>query len=238
MTLFLALLPLYLFGNLHCLGMCGPLVALIGRHRHRNAYFLGRMAAFGLAGGVAGGVGQVATGKFQEWGISTGIMLILGVSMFLIGGILVLRSRREGSGKLFAIPHWVERLLVPFQRHLTLLVLRDSRLALFLYGALTLALPCGQSLFVFAACAVNGDLSSGLFNGVAFAILTSPALWLAMRLPRYLDRARVVRYGDSLMGVSLALCGVIAICRGLADRGAISHMTVGSVDSWWHVVLY
>ncbi len=29
----LALLPLYILGNLHCIGMCGPIVAFLSRHR-------------------------------------------------------------------------------------------------------------------------------------------------------------------------------------------------------------
>ena len=41
MTLFLAMLPIYLFGNIHCFGMCGPLAMMIGHHRFAIGTFLG-----------------------------------------------------------------------------------------------------------------------------------------------------------------------------------------------------
>ena len=39
MRVFLTLLPLYIFVNLHCLVMCGSLVLMLGGHKHRNFYF-------------------------------------------------------------------------------------------------------------------------------------------------------------------------------------------------------
>ena len=62
MTLLLTMLPLYLFGNVHCLGMCGPLVMLIGQHHFRYFYFVGRTLSFTLAGGLAGAAGFLPSG--------------------------------------------------------------------------------------------------------------------------------------------------------------------------------
>ena len=70
MSLLLTMLPLYLFGNLHCLGMCGPLVAMIGHHRFRYYYFLGRTLSFTLAAMAAGGAGAVLHLFLNQYHIS------------------------------------------------------------------------------------------------------------------------------------------------------------------------
>ena len=59
MSLLITMLPLYLLGNLHCIGMCGPLVMLLGQQRCRAFYFLGRTLSFTLAGLLAGALGSV-----------------------------------------------------------------------------------------------------------------------------------------------------------------------------------
>ena len=82
MSLFFTLLPIYLFGNLHCLGMCGPLVMMIGRHRYRNFYFFGRTISFALVGLAAGEAGSVLQIGLKHLQISA-------ASSFLFGGIIL-----------------------------------------------------------------------------------------------------------------------------------------------------
>jgi sulfite exporter TauE/SafE len=67
MTLLLAMLPYYLLGNLHCLGMCGPLTMMLGAHRFRYFYFAGRLFSFTLAGGIAGELGAVLNVFFNQF---------------------------------------------------------------------------------------------------------------------------------------------------------------------------
>src|SRR5262249_40591915 len=69
MTLLLTLLPLYLFGNLHCLGMSGPFVMMIGKHRYRLFYFAGRTLSFTLAGALAGAAGLLLQVFLKEYHI-------------------------------------------------------------------------------------------------------------------------------------------------------------------------
>ncbi len=174
MTLFLTLLPLYLFGNVHCLGMCGPLVMMIGQHRYRWLYFVGRLVSFSLAGFLAGEAGSVLHVVLKYYHISE-------TASFLFGGFIFLLGISTLSGwQLMPRSTPVSHLMAKVNRLLSNLMLQDKGWSTFLFGFFTVALPCGQTLVVFSACALSGDAMVGLFNGFALALLTSPSLALAM----------------------------------------------------------
>lgn len=230
MSLLLAMLPIYLFGNLHCLGMCGPLVMMIGHHRYRYFYFLGRTLSFTLAGMVAGGVGAVAHFFFQKYHIAE-------ATSFLFGGILMVLGSSSLAGWQYPGYHWLAKRLAHLNQTLSLLMLRDKALPAFLFGFFTLALPCGQTLIVFSACALSGDMFVGLLNGLAFALLTSPSLFLAMKAHSLLHRAK--HYYHTVIGVSALLVGGIAVLRGLAEMGVISHWVLNpNSPMHYHLVIF
>ena len=78
MSLTLSLLPLYVTGNLHCLGMCGPLVHTLSLHRFKYYYLLGRICSYTLAGGISGALGFLASfGGFATLSIFIGLILIV-----------------------------------------------------------------------------------------------------------------------------------------------------------------
>lgn len=226
MALFLTMFPFYLLGNLHCLGMCGPLVMMIGKHRYRYAYFFGRMLSFGMAGMAAGEVGAVLHGTLQGFFISEILTFTLAFLMF---GVAL--ANWKGWK-----PSW--RMPLPLQRlshSISLLMLKDTVPTTFWFGFLTVALPCGQTLIVFSACALAGDAWVGLFNGMAFALITSPSLWVAMHTLHWFRESKK-HYHTLIIGVSI-FAGMMAMCRGLADIGVIPHLFLGKADSF-HLVLY
>ena len=109
-------------------------------------------------------------------------------------------------------------------RLLSLLILRDRPLPTFLFGFSTVFLPCGQTVIVFAACAITGSGWTGWLNGLAFALLTSPSLWFAMRVRTWLPLMR--RHYNTIMGVLALIVGGVAICRGFADLELIPHLVL------------
>lgn len=230
MSLLLALLPLYIFGNVHCLGMCGPLVMMLGRHRYRAFYFLGRLASFSLAGMAAGGVGAVSNLFFQQMHLAEATSFFFGVLLIGIGvGVL--------SGREMALPAALSKRLNRFNQALSLLMLKDQPGAAFFFGFFTIALPCGQTLIVFSACALSGDALIGLLNGAAFALITSPSLFLAMQAHAWMRRA--LKYYRLAIGVSALLVGVLALLRGLAGMELISHLVLQPfASSDYHIALY
>lgn len=230
MTLLIAMLPLYLFGNLHCVGMCGPLVLMIGRHKYRYFYFLGRTLSFSLAGMAAGGLGAVANAFFNHYHLSE-------AASFLFGGLLTILGICTLLGRSYPGQRWISLRTAGAQQSLSLFMLRDCAWPTFLFGFFTLALPCGQTLIVFSACALAGDPWVGLLNGFAFALLTSPSLFLAMQAHALLRRFR--HYYQTVVGVSALLIGALSILRGLAESDLISHWVVNpSSPCHYHVVIF
>lgn len=140
MTLFFSLLPLYLFGNLHCLGMCGPLVLMIGQHRYRYFYFIGRLLSFSLAGMFAGEAGAVLQIIFKAYHLTEAVSFIFGTLMLYMGLTTYFGWRPPSFPQLSQLNHALSRL-----------ILKDSRCSTFLFGLFTVGLPCGQTLLVFSA---------------------------------------------------------------------------------------
>lgn len=226
MTLFFTLLPLYLFGNLHCIGMCGPLVMMIGAHRYRYFYFLGRILSFTLAGMAAGAAGAIVHVFLQKYYISAFACFSVGILIIAVGVYSLMGWHYPGY-------RWLAQRLAKFNHTLSLLMLRDRAWPSFLFGFFTVTLPCGQTLIVFSACALSGDLLTGLGNGFAFALLTSPSLFFAMHAHTFLNRAK--RHYNLILGICALLIGALSILRGFADLELIPHLVL---NSHWHIVIY
>lgn len=226
MTLFLTMLPLYILGNLHCMGMCGPLVAMIGQHRYRWYYFVGRTLAFSLAGGVAGGVGAVVGAVFSFYHLSA-------ITSILFGLLIIAATVSSFSGWHLPGGRWFTTMMSRAGRWMTPLMLQDRRWPTFLFGFLTIVLPCGQTLIVYSAIALVGDVSVGLLNGLMFAFLTSPSLFFAMHLHRLFPHSK--GQAKPLLATAGALVGALAIGRGLADLAVIPHLVISQA---YHIVIF
>ena len=231
MTLFFSLLPLYIFGNLHCIGMCGPLVMLLGQHHYRLFYFLGRLLSFSLAGLLAGELGAVLHVFLKQYFLAEIVSLLCGILIMgwgiqkLIGWQGKQRSSMKKS-PLNALHRWVSTLL-----------LKDTGWSTFLFGFFTVALPCGQTLVVFSACALTGSAWIGLGNGFAFALLTTPSLVLAMHTLTLFKKFK--QYDRAILGGCSILVGLLACCRGLAEMGWISHWVLNpDAPITYHLVIY
>ncbi len=230
MSLFLSMLPFYLFGNIHCIGMCGPLVMMIGKHRYRVFYFFGRILSFSLAGLLAGGIGSVFGVLMQELHISGATGIFFGTLIFCLGISYLTGKKLPFEGK-------IAKQLAPFHRKISVLIMKDTPGATFLFGFFTIFLPCGQTVIVFSACALYGYAVAGFFNGMAFALLTTPALLLSMEATRLLYRFK--QHYDTLIGIFACLIGVLTICRGCADLGVIPHLILNPESSpAYHIVIY
>lgn len=230
MTLFFSLLPVYLFGNLHCLGMCGPLVVMIGNHRYKHLYYLGRALSYTLAGLTAGAVGAVLDIVLKRYHIPF-------ITSFLFGSIILMIGLHYLLGWGYPGLGWVTPLMAKATRPLSTLLLKDQAWATFLFGLLTIALPCGQTVLVFSACALSGDALAGMLNGFAFALLTSPSLLFAMRAHALFSQAK--HHYNTLIGISALIIGILALLRGIADIGIIPHLVLNpDADAHYHIVIY
>ncbi len=226
METFWILLPIYLLGNLHCLGMCGPLVALLGKQRFCLWYFVGRICSFSFAGLLAGELGEAISEPMQRYHISPWVSFLFGFVILLFVVKSILRFK-------LPLPLFLQCLMQKVHLLIARLSTKKSRGAIFLFGFLTVLLPCGQSALVFSFCALSQSPLAGLGNGFAFALLTTPSLLFALRTHRLFRFAK--SYHHLLMGGGVLFVATLSILRGCADYGWIDHLVL--VKSW-HLVLY
>ncbi len=228
MTLFLSMLPIYLFGNLHCAGMCGPLVLLLANRKFKGFYFLGRLASFSFMGLLSAEIGKLLS--LEHYHISAAVSFIFGAIILVIGVCLFFRIQHPGS-------QWFSKQTASLSRGLARLTTNNGAYATFLFGVSTILLPCGQTLVVFSACALNGDPLVGLINGFLFAVLTSPALIATMYAFSLFRKAK--RYYHTFMGMATIVVGLLACMRGFADLERIDHLTLNpNALPHYHIVLY
>lgn len=230
MTLFLTLLPLYLFGNAHCLGMCGPLVMMLGQHRQRYFYFIGRILSFSLAGMLAGEAGAVLHVLLKKYHLGE-------ATSFIFGGMIFIMGLHTLFGWSLPRIKWLSKPLTLINQTLSRLLLKETKLSTFLFGFFTVFLPCGQTLVVFSACALTGNAYIGLLNGFALALLTTPSLALAMHSHILLKKFK--HHYNTVLGVSSLVIGTLALCRGLAELGWIAHWVLNpKAPIPYHIVIF
>jgi sulfite exporter TauE/SafE len=230
MSLLLTMLPLYLLGNLHCMGMCGPLVMMLGRHRFRYFYFLGRTLSFTLAGMLAGEAGAVLNVLLHHYHIPAVASFFFGTLLLLLGVSTLMNWHYPGY-------EWLALRLAGTNRTLSFLLLKDHPWPTFLFGFFTILLPCGQTLLVYSACALSGDVGVGTLNGLAFALLTSPSLFFAMQVQMFFGSLK--GYYNRLIGVGGIAIGILTLCRGFAEIALIDHWVLNpGAAAQYHIVIF
>jgi uncharacterized protein len=229
-NVFFSLLPIYIFGNLHCASMCGPLVMLLAKHPHRRWYFVGRLFSFTAAGMLSAEMGVVLFSFLTHYHISAAFSLFFGTWIITMGACLLFKMRLPGSA-------WLAKRSFKLASLLGKLMTRNAFYAVFLFGASTLLLPCGQTVIVFSLIAVNCTPLSGLLHGFLFALFTSPSLIAAMRTSQFFCKQQS---GYHLwMGAAVVFVGSLAFLRGIADLGMIKHFILNpSFPSQYHLVFY
>lgn len=192
-----------LAGSLHCLAMCGPLVAMHGgAHGFRLAlvHAFGRLATYVTLGTIAGLVGGAVEMAGSAARIQHAATLVAGAAIVLWGvhAIAVARGWIRGSRATGAL----------FQRGLVQLRGKRPETRAWLVGALTGLLPCGWLwAFVITAAGTGHAASGALVMGV-FWLGTVPAMTGVLALGGSLItrlRARMpVITACVLMGLGLA----------------------------------
>lgn len=228
MTLLLSMLPVYLAGNFHCIGMCGPLVMTISSHPYRMLYFFGRALSFSLLGLTSATFGMALETGLKKAGVPAAMSFLFGFLMlfFTLGTFLTDSSY---------LPRPIALRLALISKTLSSFLLRGSPAGTFYFGFFTPLLPCGQTLVVFSAIALFGDPLSGLLNGFLFALITSPSLFIAMKVPEIFKSRK--RSLSLLLPLAATPAALLAFLRGFAEIGWIDHLSI-SLPFHMHLVIY
>lgn len=214
-ALFATLLASGLFGSLHCVGMCGPILLGFSRAMGERAgpaafalYHGGRLWTYGLLGFLAGwaglGLRHGAAGLGPGW--QRGLGVVAGVVLIAAGVVTWI-------GTPSAIPAGCGGALERARALVGGLVREGSPWARLLLGVVMGFLPCG---LVWAMLPMAATLPSPLHAGagmVVFGFGTLPALSAVLMAGR-LWRGRVGAL-RRLPGVLLILVGVFVVVRAL-----------------------
>jgi len=228
-----AMLAAGLASGVHCVGMCGGIVAAFDTRvansdvkrvipirqenswGRRAAFNLGRISTYAAAGAVAGSLGAAA---YAAGALPAQEMLYLAanVMLVLVGLYLAGADRLLAPLEALGLPLW--RRLQPLAARL--LPARTAAGA-YLAGLAWGWLPCAMVYAALAAAAFSGGAAQGALGMVAFGLGTLPFLlgagWLASRLRDWRRIAGAAVLGFGVYGLAHANGNVLgdAIRRGL-----------------------
>jgi sulfite exporter TauE/SafE len=228
----LSMLPIFmigLLGSVHCVGMCGGIVAALSVSRpprpfpvavvalgsgaldgtlRMAAYNAGRIGSYAIAGALAGGVAagaQVLTGV--AWLQAGGYWL---ANLMLVALGLYLMDAWRGLARLEAGGQVIWRRLQPLMQHLLPL---DNPLKMLAVGALWGWLPCGMVYSMLMTAMLTGSARSGASVMLVFGLGTLPTLlvmgMLGTSFKDWMQR-RAVRLASGLV---ILLFGVMGLAR-------------------------
>jgi sulfite exporter TauE/SafE len=221
-----AMLAAGLASGVHCVGMCGGIVAAFDtRHvipikeqaywRRRLAFNLGRISTYAAAGAMAGTLGAAAYAlgalPAQEM-----LHLAANVMLVLVGLHLAGADRLLAPLEALGMPLW-RRLQPLAARLLPARTLTGSYLAGLAWGWL----PCAMVYAAIAAAAFSGSAAAGALGMAAFGLGTLPFLlgagWLASRLRDWRRAAGAAVLGFGVYGLAHANADALGevIRRGL-----------------------
>lgn len=218
-----------LLGSLgHCLGMCGPLVIMVGTNFDDAIwirtlpkylfYHSFRISVYACLGALAGLLGSLA-------GIGDHISRLSGALSLLIGGGIILL----GLGYLGWFPVGrLEGASARIGEMMKRALRRGGWTGLASLGALNGLLPCGLVYSALLAAAAAGTPIRGALAMVAFGAGTLPAL-LILGLGAKALSLRIRRVMVQFAGLLIVLIGLQLILRGAAGLGLVRHWMPGGI---------
>ncbi|MFN2348261.1 MAG: sulfite exporter TauE/SafE family protein [Thioalkalivibrio sp.] len=209
-----------LLGGVHCVGMCGGIVAALSLGTRTSAgttawslllsYNLGRIVSYTLAGALAGGAGWFAARLLDVHQAQLWLQLLAAGFMIALG--LYLAGWWQGLARVERAGGVIWRRIEPLGRRF--MPVRTPGQALVL-GGLWGWLPCGLVYSVLIWSLSAGGMVQGALLMAAFGLGTLPNLLLmgamAARLGQWMRRPWV----RALAGVLVAGFGVLMLVQAL-----------------------
>lgn len=211
-----------LLSSAHCIGMCGPLVAIAEGMRpggfsilRQLPVHLGRIITYAFLGVISGSLGFVIKKGGEAAGILGFASMIGGVLMILLAfGMLGWLPMQKGlqAGEGF-VKKFADKLLA--NRPL-------SGLTLGLYWGF---LPCGLVWMWMGAAGGSGNPLSGALVMFVFGLGTIPALLIIGSLSS-LVTAKYRTWFNRIGAITVIIMGLILILRGAARAGWIGVIKI------------
>ena len=200
-----------LFGGLHCVGMCGPIVlalplTALERSKiilHSLVYHLGRILTYGMMGLLIGLFGWgVALAGYQQF-----FTIVLGATLIISALFSVSVSHQ------FLKLSMVEKGLTWLRRSMSKSFSIRGPLSAFRMGLLNGLLPCGLVYVALAGAAVSGSMKLGFLHMVIFGAGTLPWMLAVMTFGN-LHKHRFMKF-RKWIPIALLLFGIYLVVRGV-----------------------
>jgi len=208
----------------HCLGMCGPLLILVGARFPKQGisstpyhliYHAGRIFVYTLLGFGFGALGGVLSKLAIAAKIPGVVSLVIGIIVVILGlnylgWIPFLKPVLDSGG-------W-------WQRTIKKTMQTSGLKGALMLGLLNGILPCGlvyQSIFIAGA---SGNPWIGALGMFLFGLATLPAL-VIFGVGAQMISTRVRKWLFWLGGIFVIVVGIILIMRGIRGLGLISSGT-------------
>lgn len=216
-----------LFGSMHCVGMCGAIVAAYStqdgfRDSSSNersgalikhlAYNFGRILSYTIVGAMLGAIG----GSFAGLKIVGEWFSALAGMVLIVSGFWMLRIF-PCMGFAQEISLGTEKrsfLLSLYARSYGALLASPTVESKFYIGFLTPLLPCGLLYSAFMIAASSGSALNGALTMALFGSGIVPALVIVGYVSTFF-RFRLRSWGDKLAAFTIILMGVMMLLRGL-----------------------
>jgi sulfite exporter TauE/SafE len=224
----------FLWVSLHCVGMCGPIVAgLNAAHdegdgsesrwwrfsrgaRRIIAYQSGRAVTYAVFGALAGVVGASVETVIGQ--IGDVAALVTGGVLVGLGGYRLVVSGSQGPGG-------IGQRLGGAARRLSRLLPNRGPIRFAVLGLVMGFLPCMLMFWVLGLAASTADPLTGAALMVGLVAMTTPVLILAGAGPLVAE-GPFRRHGDTITSAALAVSGVWLLLVGAAANGWVPHAAV------------
>jgi sulfite exporter TauE/SafE len=219
-----------LLGSAHCVGMCGPYVAMctsqfvprgttrISRLGFRLLFNLGRITTYCLIGLSVGAFGELGLAVAARLGL-TGVIALASGAAAAVFGVSLMGWLKDPTG--FLVRGGMARL---FSVGRARLKGAPASVAPLLMGSLQGLLPCALVYAAASRAAMADSPALGALTMGVFGLGTVPAIFALTVVPQSLLR-RVK--AQRLSGALFVLLGVLLILRGLASFGLVP------TTRWW-----
>jgi sulfite exporter TauE/SafE len=216
----------------HCVGMCGPLVTILGVTARRDGwrlhlrdhalYHASRVSVYALLGLAAGAVGtfvRLGSGLSTAAGL---LSLVLGAMVMVLGVTFVAGTGWAGRAL------WGGEALTGAMSHA---VKRGGVSGVMALGALNGLLPCGLVYSALLAVAAGGSPLGGAVAMIVFGAATIPVLiTVGLGASRLGARPRAVL--TRVAGALIVLVGAQLALRGAAELSLLPHLQLGGLMLW------
>ncbi|MBN8705191.1 MAG: sulfite exporter TauE/SafE family protein [Bacteroidetes bacterium] len=198
-----------LLGSLHCMGMCGGFVVLLGKNNQGTGWYwlyqAGKTLGYALIGTLVLAFSFILTRSAGVTGSQYFLTTLSGYLMCHYAVVALMGKSWSFTGKL---PGW----------------LRPEK-ALhnpFLFGIFNGLMPCGLVYMLFIALPLADSVAEGYLMILLFGAGTIPSLFLIGKINQYLSGSGR-NWVEKILYVYLLLFGIVTLLRGNSVTEAFVH---------------